>query len=1489
MRSALSVILTIVAVSSFGYPYQSHITNNLWSADSGSWSGDYLTETRWGLGHIPGALEWAHIEPSADAAITMPSGTYETFGSLYVSAVNDVSVTIAGTNSVFRMPRTERDIYPTGSFGLAYWGTRFLSTTVNGSTGTNYQPVELTDYSFRVTADGNRPTAHLDRGTYDFDSGDSASYGIVLFDVLYENKTHPERNQGDTTVWFHPGTTLRTRNLSFLSVAPQSTLRLDGATATVSGSAMFPPAGADYHDELVTTGVVEVVNGGSLALSGATFGNSTASFGVTTNKSYRVRVAGDGSTLTSTGSVKFQGAGDFQMDVADGGLVDLQNAAYFPDSSAAKDIPIVSRISVSNATLRVGDRLYLGLRTGPYPAATSVLNVDGGTLANLGAFELWNNAELSLANTSVWGVTNSVLLCAAQDAENAAARVTVTDSDVLIGAGGKLNVGSSLDETASDPVLVISNSTVALDGELNDCGGRIELRNVTVTGAGKLQVGQGNVKHAGVLYATNSVIDSLGSVKYQAGTIVAEDCTWTDVSSTGFGTSSVFDWTLRGGSFTQKMKVQCSIGGGARAVSALRLERGAVFDLGTTYGFNLANGTAATGTIHIVDGTFQAKNVQMNLDANCQATLKLDGGVLQYKELIGCKAAGAGASARLFANGGCIRALGKPVSGAAISGFTETAIGPKGLTIDSNGNAITITQAFADVPGESGELILTGKGVKTLNGAGSTVSTIVVAGGTVVFADDFAYAGRVVVSNDATVVLGGSLKTLTGLVLGDATTKGIVQLAPTEMIAVAGPVAFPNAKISFASSPAMDTAYTLVTSTSALTPDVQRDWMRSDADGVTLSAGYGLGFEAADAADGSVYTLICRQAEVYGIEVADGVSSNVSKLVAHALVDIVQANVGANASLNLAGGLVSGSLEKSGAGRLDLTGAGSYLKSGFLLDGGILSLYSLDLFGDASNTAKGTLRDGTLEFAAAGTGAVGLDINTDAERKNAVIIKADADVEIPVAKGSCGALIKRGAGRVTMDVSKNTTWATTSSGLSPKIPSGQKVTGNNWTCGTFPAFDESGAVPDGAYGAFNIAEGEFCFRGVGETMPTLTLGAEIMLGLGTPTGSVAPAFVLDHVTVDQVTSSAYLGCGFTSDGSFADVARLVITNKAVYLPNHLAVGMGSTKPGFHVETLVDDATLSFRYDMGLNSQSDASHTNTYLIRNNGRFFGGWIPAQVVRHAYTYGPAKVRLESGSLFAIDENRTPLERLLNYQAGGCPGRFIFELKDSTMAVTNVTVDSGTDPVEHPFTFDNSEWWFGTASKVDIAFSRSNVGIYATGGGFILAPPAASEWRLATAVKGDGGLVKRGEGTLVLDTAELCGEKDENAAVLRCSGTNRVESGVLAIAPNAAPGILLAGTGTVSGTIERATLVPAFGDAAETLCFKDATFVGRIGVVLPEVTEDDLGRSFTVARYDGEAPQARFKGANLPKGLRAVFTSENGTVTATIDRSAGMLLLVR
>ena len=82
---------------------------------------------------------------------------------------------------------------------------------------------------------------------------------------------------------------------------------------------------------------------------------------------------------------------------------------------------------------------------------------------------------------------------------------------------------------------------------------------------------------------------------------------------------------------------------------------------------------------------------------------------------------------------------------------------------------------------------------------------------------------------------------------------------------------------------------------------------RADAVGVCTVIGFPTGyattavkaFEAADATDGSVYTLICRQSETYGIEVADGVSSNVSKLVAHALADIVQANVGANASLDL--------------------------------------------------------------------------------------------------------------------------------------------------------------------------------------------------------------------------------------------------------------------------------------------------------------------------------------------------------------------------------------------------------------------------------------------------------------------------------------------------------------------------------------------------------------------------------------------------------------
>ena len=754
--------------------YSSSITNNLWSADGGNWSGDYTAESRWSKGHLPGIFEWCTISPAADAVVTMPSGTYDTFSNPMFSVPSGVTLQICGTNSVFRQAATSEECYPENVWGVGYGGTRFFAATITSSFGTNSRVSEISNYSFRVSSDANgRPTAHFDRGVYDFDAGSSHAVTMLMFDSA-------ATGQGLTTIEFHTGTTFRAYNIMAQAGVDEAALRFDGATARVSGSAQFPSASRGFRQEVATTTRLECVNGADVQMQSLWFGVMGASYGCTTQKTYRVKLDG-GSKLSIDGSFGMRRGGDFRIDVSDGSELSVGSGGniYLPDASNTDPVGgrLVSAVFVSNATFRADGAVHFGKRQYPDAASTSeIVLADRSVMSNANGFSAYGGTRMSLSDSS-WTADGAVNFYSSALAALPGPVFAVTNSSLAFSKD--LTIGNG---TADDPAPTVSlakGSSLSVDSNLYLQNGDVQMVDSSLSGTGKLTFGSSSGTWLPSLVMSNSTVDVSGKSFYYSGDIVAEDCDWTWPSDGTYGSPGNLNVTLRGGSCVCD-KAQLTFGG---MDSVLKLEKGAVFDHGTTYSFYLSSTAGGLATLHLVDGTFRSTNIRLNNTATSRSLVKLDGGTLELKN--GFILQNSGTTARLEANGGKVKVLN---NNATFTGFSATAIGSRGLTIDSNGHPMTITQAFADAAGESGTLVLAGDGVKTLNGAGTTVSTIVVAGGKVVFANDFAFAGRLVVTNGATVALGGSMTTLSELVLGDGTTAGIVEMAPTDTIAVSGPV-----------------------------------------------------------------------------------------------------------------------------------------------------------------------------------------------------------------------------------------------------------------------------------------------------------------------------------------------------------------------------------------------------------------------------------------------------------------------------------------------------------------------------------------------------------------------------------------------------------------------------------------------------------------------------------------------------------------------------
>ena len=837
-----------------------------------------------------------------------------------------------------------------------------------------------------------------------------------------------------------------------------------------------------------------------------------------------------------------------------------------------------------------------------------------------------------------------------------------------------------------------------------------------------------------------------------------------------------------------------------------------------------------------------------------RARLVLDGGVFRANYVVGgssAKVNGGTGSAVFEANGGILEA--NAAAPFLLETFDTATLGERGLTIRSDYAAV-VRQPFANAGLSQGKLVLAGSGVKTLAGT-STVARIVVAGGEVSFDAEACPRSHVVVTNGALVNFNGGASggRLTGLTLGDEHSFARLAVASGEEILVSGDLSIADVRLSLAGNFDLGTTNTIIRCSGSVSAASAEAW-RTALVSSGLSGGSAGEFIVITEGGETRLSMAVREAQELILRVDEGVS-NVVESITFSQGDTLRMIVGEDAVLNVSGRVARGAIVKEGDGAAWLTSDGNQTSGSVAIRSGMLAATSLAAFGWRDASSPGALL--------LGSGTIGLsDQVADAEfpwtvamsadsSDDACVVKSDSDVTLRNPAFGTGCLIKRGAGRLTLDVPSGT--VTFSSSAGKNIANGTVVP----TTVTFPA---GGCPPRENYAGLTIAEGELRLTGgasfqiAGGNTPGVTY-------VGIPVKGIVsePGVVVDGVVAtlsSQGSRHFHLGCGITDANSDVRRPYLVATNGATVNVTSFQTGWNSSG---HVapQVLVDGSTLNvseYLYTLRGGTEGD---TPTYRFRNRSRL-----------HVDYNGQHSVEFLGGFATMVFDDSVLARNASNDRAriwvNGGTGRMLF--RNGGVLYVDQFVQS-QDNKMLTLAFDGGEWSPSVSDYVLSATYPGQLVFVAEEHGLVMAPPENATWTIssATFAAGTGEVILRGRGKVSF-------------------GEGVTERGVR-----------FGGSGVISGCLYSPVLsVPLLDDGtvAETLCLDSVSVSGRVAVDLGHTADNpvhSLPSNLVVARISGAPPDVsgwRLVGTGI-HNARGVFRIDGDNVVVDVI-VGGMMIFV-
>ena len=887
---------------------------------------------------------------------------------------------------------------------------------------------------------------------------------------------------------------------------------------------------------------------------------------------------------------------------------------------------------------------------------------------------------------------------------------------------------------------------------------------------------------------------------------------------------------------------------------------------------------SAVGSLSLRQGDFRMKDSCLAaklLYVRC--ALSCEGGEIEAEKILGMDGVGT-----LSGDGTVLRT--QTATDLFVSGLSRLAAGTRGLVIDSDFD-VEIPQNVVNADGVKGELILTGSGVKTLLGDATSVSRIVVAGGTLIFAEGARAASELIVINGAKVAFAGdpSAVGLVGLSCGDDKTAGCLSLTAGQTLAVNGAVELNRVNIELVDE-VENAAWKVVSAAAAASEDSAAAW----AAALVVSgrdAGRSYAFTSARAADGgSEFSLAVNNSPVSPIVVLEG-DKEMNEAFEFGANNAQTFDIASTASLSVAAAIGSGELVKVGLGLLSLTSADNVFMHGIHLQQGMLSVTSPLALGGVESAPGGfRLADGTLEILNGGA----YERPFSVEAAGAAVVKNEQELRLCDLNVVSGCLIKRGAGQLTIEPR---------AGSKVKLAAVHGTDSDGWDPNPMSAvFNDAGAPPTGGYLGFNVAEGEVVLKGDATTEFSEPYGC--LIGMQTDSGKIFPSLTVDGATARFTTSSGkfHLG-GFQQSGQVGRYASLNVVNGGyVYIKSFIA---GRAADAYsYPTTRVDNATLSIDSFRASNSEKVR---HTVVLRNQARMY--------LYATENWGPVDFDVENSCLQKDSSGNCIVQKF--HTAGGS-WRFG---NGSYLALSRFETD-----VNKPFSaeFDGAVWETGGGAKPTFYLCNAQMYSFKTAGAGLTLPVAADKTvRVARAISGAGPLVKTGAGTLrfetqgtwnadatektaladpvslafsgVLDVREGAVEIDLSAC--RAGGMYRAAAGSsVDFGGNTLNAPEFAGGGAFANASVTDPVLKASADGGAPQ-FDDVVFSGTVAVDFGLDAAPEKKVTLLVASFPGGAPSlAGWRARNDGRNVKTVFNvADNGVDVVAVLEPAGMSIILR
>ena len=1481
-------------------------------AVDGAWN----DPSNWNLGRLPASGDDIAVNAGGTYTVTLPEG--DTVVSPYqfrVSAGNGSSITFDGRNGTFLMPDVAEDVYREEPWGVNASAGHFFNLETYNVAGNKRNAVVKMDHArFTVACADNDARLDVRDGLFNFYDPQGVAHWYPF--------TVGNGGQRDMVISVQRGARLRLPNVNFRANATRTNLfQVAGGEVEILGQLQMPSQ--NFNDTLVSTGIVQVTDGGRLEADSVRFGGIRTY--ASSNRTFRVVVEEKGVLDVKT---RFEQpvASRAEVLVRTGGQLNVGDNFSFGNGEGATGL-----VSVVGATANMPKGVSVGGNgvgcRGDFLASNAVITAGASINVMQGLFRVEDSdMTLNCLYPGYGGRADSYGL-----AEVVGGKSTIQGIYCGLNRNGGLRISGGADVSIrGGEFLVGKDAGCTGDFEIADADTRVQIAAATLcvgrNGSGEMKMSGGSLTLP-ALYLGDAV-GSSGRMTLSGGRVVT-----TGNEAVLVGRQGAAHLEVTGGEL-ETFQIRFNWQGNANTPTSV---------LHQTGGFISVTTTSRDQGVNLCDSR------------DTHAKLVLDGGVFQCHRVrgwTGATARGGGGWSMLEANGGTIRA--HVPSPAFIETIDEARLGPKGLTLDS-AHAVTIPQNFENKAGEEGRLILTGGGVQTLAGTDSRETFLDVAGGTALFAAGAAHQSHVTVTNGATLSFEGESTgaAFTGLTLGSAQSLGQLRMELSDQIVVASEPSFGSFGISIADATYVDGAYPLVRYAGRASAETVRAWtagyvatgrlegksyrftVMEDAEGTAFNLVVGTGSPlaatsvwngpgadwAADAnwldvipgaqatavfssesapsrvtvpADGAevgALSFTAAQAHViegpgalrladtgYGKIVASGGAVTVAAGLE--LPAVTPFSVAEATTLTLDGAVRRGGIDKRGTGSLVLRSPENAFPTGIYVEDGLLSVANMGAFGAGpGGLGNLTLQGGSVEVKEAGVLPRTLSVQADAPEK-AVVFKADADVTVPSAVVTGGALIKRGAGTVTFD-----------------SPAGMVLSAGNGTCALngnpsiAPVlFPENGVVPTEGYAGFNVADGEVVFRGGTYTIPNA-----ICVGLNSKNLSDAePAFTVDGARVETGMNSYHflLGPNAYALGAKFTRPRLTIRNGGYLSCNTLNTGkLGDYD--IYPEILLDNGTLYGSWTINISERGNCHAT--YTIRNGSRFLAK-------TEVNWRGEANLTF-TDSVFAQNDQGA-LGSILVSQGGN--GTWLFG-PGSEFRCGGIRQQTNNKVT---FAFAGGRWIPSLGSYNAVYEKSDRITIETrTAAGLRLAPVAGAEYRLAKAITGAGGMVMDGAGTLRFVTQEIIQGAETNkmetasAAIhspytLDFEETLEIQSGTVVVEKGAArPNARFAGAGTLSAVECPSPVFELELDEdlvpAQVLTLADFTSTGRVTVDLGRTAANPLPRGaagILVARYTGAAPDLgswKVAGSGLDC-VAGAFTAGNGEIRLAV-RSAGAVIYVR